>query len=136
MKYLKLFERFDENLLEEITEFDYYSIWKKRIIGPPNPSDILIIREQISKIESSHFKTEYYKFREKVWGTTYEYHRKPGYYFRDMGYTDLYVDISLCDDDWYIIRIYSDWRHYYYLCDTSDGLKGLADVVIQKLAHH
>lgn len=137
MKYLKLFEKFDGSLIESIKEDDYFS-WQQRIIGPPKPEDIIIIRGQVSKIEAS-LEEEYYKQRERVWGNMYEYHRKPENISKklwDNVYkipTDLYVKISLCDDEWYIIDIYSMWHHYYFLCDTSDGLNGLADVVIQKL---
>lgn len=134
MKYLKLFEKFDGSLIEEIIEDDYLS-WQKRIIGPPSPKDIIIIRDQVSKIEAS-LEEEYYNQRERVWGNMYEYHRKPEFKskkFYGKISTDLYVKISLCDDEWYIINVYSMWHHYYFLCDTSAGLNGLANFVIQKL---
>ncbi len=134
MRYLKIFEKFDESLIEEISEFDYFS-WQKRAIGQPTQKDLLIIRDQISKIEPLYFKIESKdKAKEKFWSKAYEYSRSPSFINNET--IDIMIRISLCDDEWYVIQLYSTWRSYYFLCDTSDGLNQLSDVIIQKLSHH
>jgi hypothetical protein len=123
MRHLKLFENFDENLIEKLDE-EQYRDWEKRVIGPPEPELIPLIRQQIDKIEKRIANRSFDEEFETYWGIKYEYHCKFSY---SDNKSDLYVKIQKCDDDWYIVEIYSDWYYNWYLCDTKDGLKYISE---------
>ena len=111
----------EESLLQQIDEEQYRS-WEKRIIGQPEEKIIPIIREEIGKIEKKignrSFDDEF-----EFFGYVYEYHRK---FSLSDNKSDLYVTVGKCDDDWYLIEIYSEWYYSWYLADTEEGLKELA----------
>ena len=129
MRHLKLFENFDEELIQKLDE-EQYRDWEKRVIGPPEPELIPLIRQQIDKIEKRIANRSFDEEFETYWGIKYEYHRNSSFYFPK----DLYVKIQKCDDDWYIVEIYSDWYYHWYLCDTDEGLKYLSDEFITDLS--
>jgi hypothetical protein len=116
-------ESMEESLIEELDE-EKYRYWEKRVIGPPEPEIIPLIRDQIDKIEKRIANRNFDKDDEVYFGNTYEYHRR---YSLSDNKPDLYVKIQKCDDDWYIVEIYSGWNFFRYLCDTKDGLKYISE---------
>ena len=112
-----------ESLIEKLDE-EQYRDWEKRVIGPPEPELIPLIRQQIDKIEKRIANRSFDEEFETYWGTRYEYHCK---FSLSDNKSDLYVKIQKCDDDWYIVEIYSDWYYNWYLCDTKDGLKYISE---------
>jgi len=135
MKYLKLFEDFDEKLIQKLND-EQYRDWTERVIGPPEQNIIPLIRQQISEIEkkianrSFDEECEYYGNITASGSGYYEYHRK---FSLSDNKSDLYVKIEKCDDEWYLVEIYSDWYYHWYLCDTDEGLKYLSDEFITEL---
>jgi len=127
MKHLKLFENFDEKLIQKLDD-EQYRDWTERVIGPPEPNIIPLIRQQIGEIEkkiANRFDEEF-----EYYGKYYEYHRK---FSLSDNMLDLYVKIEKCDDEWYLVETYSNWYYHWYLCDTDEGLKYLADEFITDL---
>lgn len=118
-----------ESLIEKLDE-EQYRDWTERVIGPPEPELIPSIRQQIDKIEkriaSRSFDEEF-----EYYGKYYKYHRK---FSLSDNKSDLYVKVEKCDDEWYLVEIYSDWYYHWYLCDTDEALKYLSDEFITDLS--
>ena len=70
------------------------------------------------KIGNRSFDDEF-----EFFGYVYEYHRK---FSLSDNKSDLYLTVGKCDDDWYLVEIYSEWYYSWYLADTEEGLKELA----------
>jgi len=118
---------FDEKLIQKLDD-EQYRDWAERVIGPPEPNIIPLIRQQIGEIEkkiANRFDEEF-----EYYGKYYEYHRK---FSLSDNMIDLYVKIEKCDDEWYLVETYSNWYYHWYLCDTDEGLKYLADEFITDL---
>jgi len=118
---------FDDKLIQKLDD-EQYRDWTERVIGPPEQNIIPLIRQQIGEIEKkidNRFNEEF-----EYYGKYYEYHRK---FSLSDNKSDLYVKIEKCDDEWYLVEIYSDWYYHWYLCDTDEGLKYLSDEFITEL---
>jgi hypothetical protein len=123
-----LYENFGEDLIQ-ILDKEQYRSWEKRVIGCPEPNLIQNIRQQIDNIEFE-YKRSFDEEFEKYWGTRYEYHRL---FSLSDNKSDLYIKIQKCDDEWYLVEVYSEWYYHWLLCDTADGLKYLSKEVINVL---
>ena len=113
----------DESLLEQIDE-KTYRYWQSRYVGPPEERVIPIIRGEIDKIEKKIAKRSFDDECETIL-SVYEYHRR---FSLSDNRSDLYVTIQKCDDDWYLIELYSEWSYSWYLSDTEEGIKELASM--------
>lgn len=109
MKYIKLFESFDDSEYWEI-ERDEYNDINKHI-------PIMIPDENINTIKNNLYELGDFKIEVEVREIV---ENQYNVIFVQSGST--HIDISALMDDYFIVELYHNGDTRYYICDDMDGL--------------
>lgn len=122
MKIRKFNENKNFDLIEEISEEQYFELLKKKINYNLKQIDI-IIKEQIDKIIGNFVVTKHDDSSQTEISINFELK------------SSLYFNLSTIQDDYFISRICFEADRYwiYHKIDSTDGLSVFADYLIELL---